>query len=464
MLAAPGDQCGASKKPDPKNKLPSYLMVGDSISQGIESGGLFSLLNTTVQAAHSPGNACNTNRGAHCVQNWLDGCAFDIVSFNFGIHDASRNQEHTTLAIYTKMLTNITNQLLHCREQRGTKLLYVLTTPVPTNPKNASIPTTNVLNADVLQYNAIAATIMSEHQIETLDMYTFVNEHCGVNYSNCDWSPGQGNVHFNYVGWEQMAKKMAPVVRALLHRPSTSLLHRPLTSPEPAVAIGPSCGCITGEQFADMHDGDVKNVTLTEQGVITIAQSTPVAWSVSSKLDLSTCVASVDFSKSSKPKYPPVSLDVRVLQSSVGTLLLEFTDSTGTLNPNKTYPLNLWTTEVALPAADACASFSTTSFQDMHDGDVKSVAIGKSSGGGLVMTMGQAGVWNLTAVVDAKTCKATVDFSKSAKPKFPPVPLEVSISVASGNDRRDRFMLTFTDPSKTISPSATYPLNIWEGV
>jgi hypothetical protein len=228
-----------------------------------------------------------------------------------------------------------------------------------------------------------------------------------------------------------------------------------------ALPTGPSCGSITGEIFADMHDGDAKNVTLTEQGVITLSQTLPVAWSVTSKIDLDTCVASIDFSKSSKPDKPPVPLNARVLQSSVGTLLLEFTDPSGTLNPNKTYPLNLWTTIDALPAADACAIFATTSFQAMgHDDDIKSVSVSKDH----VLTMGQTGVWNLTAAVDPKTCKATIDFSKSAKPKYPPVPLEVTISVASGNDHRDRIILTFRDPSKTISPSATYPLNIWESV
>ena len=87
MAEAPGDQCGPTNfKPNPTSQLPSYLMVGDSISMGMEKeGALFSqLLNTTAQAVHSPGNACNANRGAHCIHSWLDGCGFDIVSFNFG--------------------------------------------------------------------------------------------------------------------------------------------------------------------------------------------------------------------------------------------------------------------------------------------------------------------------------------------------------------------------------------------
>jgi len=226
-----------------------------------------------------------------------------------------------------------------------------------------------------------------------------------------------------------------------------------------AIASQKSCGDFSNA-FADMHDGDVKNVTVTEEGFITLSQSSPVAWEVKTRIDLETCVALIDFSNSTKPAKPPVPLNARVMQSSVGTLLFEFTDPSGTLNKDKTYPLNIWTTEKELPAADACTTFGPISFQDMHDGDVKTVSLGKD----LVLRMGQEGIWNLTTPVDPKTCKATVDFSKSTKPAKPPVPLEVSVSVASGNDQIKRFMMTYTDPSGTLNKIKTFPLNIWESV
>ena len=92
-----------------------------------------------------------------------------------------------------------------------------------------------------------------------------------------------------------------------------------------AAAFGPSCGMFA-EQFADMHDGDVKNVSMTEAGVLTLSQGSPVAWTLSTQINLDTCVATVDFSKSKKPAFPPVPLAVTLLQSTAGTLLLEFTD------------------------------------------------------------------------------------------------------------------------------------------
>ena len=113
-------------------------------------------------------------------------------------------------------------------------------------------------------------------------------------------------------------------------------LDTPATTPFPVG--GPSCGSIANEVFADMHDGDQKNVTLTEAGLLTLSQAAtaaqPVAWTLTTRIDLTTCVASIDFSKSKKPARPPVPLNARILQSTVGTLLLEFTDPSGTLNPD----------------------------------------------------------------------------------------------------------------------------------
>jgi len=198
--------------------------------------------------------------------------------------------------------------------------------------------------------------------------------------------------------------------------------------------------------------------------VLTLSQGSPVAWTLSTQINLDTCVATVDFSKSKKPAFPPVPLAVTLLQSTAGTLLLEFTDPSGTLNPDPEYPLNVWTTHPELPAAEPCASFADTHFQDLHDGDIKVVSVVEGTHDPLVLRMGQPGVWNLTAAVDPRTCKATIDFSKSAKPAFPPVPLLASVTVATGNDRRRRVVVTFTDPSKTLNPDPEYPLNIWESV
>ena len=114
------------------------------------------------------------------------------------------------------MLGSVTDTLLGCRRNNGTKLIYVLTTPVPTVGGNASSFPSHCANADVVRYNAAAAGIMAAAAIPTVDMYSFVNQHCGINYETCDWSAGTGNVHFAPVGFAALAGRMATAIEGLI--------------------------------------------------------------------------------------------------------------------------------------------------------------------------------------------------------------------------------------------------------
>ncbi|GMH90031.1 hypothetical protein TL16_g11643 [Triparma laevis f. inornata] len=221
-----------------------------------------------------------------------------------------------------------------------------------------------------------------------------------------------------------------------------------------------SCGTFNNMLVADMGDGDQKYVTLVDDQ-LTLGQ--PGIWNLTTTVDFDTCVATVDFSKSDKPEQPPCPLNAQILQTGVGTIILEYTDSTGTINTDSTYPLNLWTSTEPLPNVESCLVFEQTKFQDMHDGDVKNVEL--TAGGQL--TMGQEGIWSLTTQVDPITCQATIDFSQSTKPDQPPVPLIATVVKASGetaSDLNQRMMLVFTDPSGELNEDSEYPLNIWEAV
>ena len=64
------------------------------------------------------------------------------------------------------------------------------TAQVPTEGGNASTHPSGDANVDVVRYNTVAAAIMVAVGIPTLDLYGFVNQHCGLNYQACDWSAG----------------------------------------------------------------------------------------------------------------------------------------------------------------------------------------------------------------------------------------------------------------------------------
>lgn len=107
-----------------------------------------------------------------------------------------------------------------------------------------------------------------------------------------------------------------------------------------------SAGCVSpfsAVLFADMHDGDTKTVALSDDGKLTLSQSSPVAWTLTVPVDLASCTATVDFSKSSKPAHPPVPLLAELKETSAGDRLVQFSDPSGTLKPGQpNFPLNLW--------------------------------------------------------------------------------------------------------------------------
>ena len=173
----------------------------------------------------------------------------------------------------------------------------------------------------------------------------------------------------------------------------------------------------------------------------------------------------VDFSKSDKPDYPPVPLQIEIDRTSLGEIKFVFTDPSGTLNKDPTYPLNVWTSipPHQHPNHQPCPTFpSSSTFQDMHDGDVKTVTYDSSSN---TLKMGQADVdspWSLVTDVDIEKCTAVIDFSTTDKADFPPVPLLATILFSHASSDEGHIMLQFTDPSSTLNDGPHYPLNVWQ--
>ena len=88
------------------------------------------------ELTHSPGNAASSNLGAHCIPAWVVPAArrFDVISFQFGLHDLGFDTERISVEQYSSLLTEITAFLVDVQKRHQTKLLWVKTTPVPTVP------------------------------------------------------------------------------------------------------------------------------------------------------------------------------------------------------------------------------------------------------------------------------------------------------------------------------------------
>src|SRR6476661_7593001 len=65
----------------PKN----VLIIGDSISIGYTPFIQSTL--TSVNIEHNPGNGGSTVRGVQSIEKWLGDREWDVIMFNFGLHD-----------------------------------------------------------------------------------------------------------------------------------------------------------------------------------------------------------------------------------------------------------------------------------------------------------------------------------------------------------------------------------------
>jgi len=223
--------------------------------------------------------------------------------------------------------------------------------------------------------------------------------------------------------------------------------------------------------YADMHDGDQKEVSISGTSLTIKPSGNDQSWTVNAVIDTTFCNASIDFNVPGKPNPPPVSLTATVLLSNsfgpggatVLKRIVEFTDPSGTL-AGASFPLNQWvpvdTREVA-PLSLRCVDSFWGIYADMHDGDEKEVRV--SDGALTIRPSGNDQIWQVDATLDATYCNASINFNVPGKPSPPPVSLTATLwgaSSATPTGFNSKAVFEFTDPSGTLA-AASFPLNHW---
>jgi hypothetical protein len=193
------EKCGGpTPVKDPSKK--QYLMIGDSISIGIQKdGGLFDFL-PGYESQHIPCNGGPASKGFQCIRQWLGSNTnrtWDLITFNFGLHSLDCcpvTTESETLANYTLEIKSIATTL----KAASKTVIWVDTTPVPLNVTQG--PPRH--NSAVIEYNKAAAAVMDELDITTCDVYSAVMEICPPTsgppdntYTSCKLQ-SPGGVHF----------------------------------------------------------------------------------------------------------------------------------------------------------------------------------------------------------------------------------------------------------------------------
>lgn len=181
-------------------KLPRVLLIGDSISIGYTLP-VREMLKGKANVHRIPTNGGPTIRGLTEIDKWLGDGKWDVVHFNWGLHDLriDDGKHQVPLEEYAVNLRKLVERL----KQTKAKLIWCNTTPVPENT------TPPRKDTDVLAYNAAAKKIMDEHGIVTEDLYTFAKERLEkIQLPN--------NVHFSQDGSKVLAEKVTQSILAEL--------------------------------------------------------------------------------------------------------------------------------------------------------------------------------------------------------------------------------------------------------
>lgn len=175
-------------------KLPRVLLIGDSVSRGYTQAAR-NALKGKVNVHRAPANCGPTATGLKKLDVWLGDGNWDLIHFNFGIHDRRTNVDD-----YEKRLEEIVRRL----KQTGAKVVWASSTPIPADWKEGP-----EMKAKLEEKNAIAAKVMERNGVKIDDLFTFITPHLSEVQNPKD-------VHFNGKGYDLLGKQVAEYIEGAL--------------------------------------------------------------------------------------------------------------------------------------------------------------------------------------------------------------------------------------------------------
>jgi len=183
--------------------LPRVLLVGDSVSIGYTLP-VREKLKAKANVHRIPQNGGATEVGLDKMKSWLGDGKWDVIHFNFGLHDAKYSSETTQRATREQYVENL-RTLIAQMKATGAKLIFATTTPVP---KGGVLSPTRKFDS-ITARNEIAVKLMQESGVVVDDLYAValpVMEKVGR----------PNDVHFQPEGYEILAKAVAASIESTL--------------------------------------------------------------------------------------------------------------------------------------------------------------------------------------------------------------------------------------------------------
>ena len=194
--------------------LPRVLLIGDSISIGYTLP-VRELLKGKANV-HRPSTNCGpTSRGVSGIDQWLGKEKWDVIHFNWGLHDlkylgpkgenladpkAADSHQQIPPAEYEKNLQLLVKRM----KKTGARLIWCSTTPVPSGARGRVV-------GDSVKYNQIALQVMKEHGIAVDDLY-------GLSIGKLEKIQRPANVHFTPEGSRMLAEQVVKSISRQLEK------------------------------------------------------------------------------------------------------------------------------------------------------------------------------------------------------------------------------------------------------
>lgn len=209
------------------NQLPKVLLIGDSttiryfpfVRDALRTKAIvYRLVEYAPQRLHSlfiggpllqPVNCASTLRGINMLEEWIGKTGWDIIHFNWGLHDLQRSgdnrDERKDLALAVKKYRKNLETLITQLEDKGIRLIFATTTPVPND--------IGYIEGNVEAYNMTAQELMKEHNIEVNDLYNAVLPYI-------DQVQPEKDIHFDDSGSRILASEVvSSILRAMMSQP-----------------------------------------------------------------------------------------------------------------------------------------------------------------------------------------------------------------------------------------------------
>ncbi len=177
-------------------KLPRVLLIGDSVSRAYTLGTRHALAGK-ANIHRAPENCGPTSNGLKKLEIWLGAGKWDLIYFNFGIHDRA-----TPLADYEQRLGEIITRL----KKTGAKIIWASTTPVPRDDAKKQTP------ESIVERNVVAAQVAQQQGLTVDDLFTFITPHLAATQK-------PGDVHFTDQGYALLSQHVASTIEAQLKAP-----------------------------------------------------------------------------------------------------------------------------------------------------------------------------------------------------------------------------------------------------